>query len=266
MTAIRADIKQQKDNENRVAILDWLTQVDYAPQQRDFISRRQPGTGQWLLDSEQYQAWLQTAKTTLFCPGIPGAGKTILTSIVVEDLTTRFFEDPTIGIAYTYCNFRRKEEQKIDSLLRNLLKQLAARQSSLPERVKDLYDQHKNKQTSPSLDEISRTLQSVAAMYSKVFIVIDALDECQTFDGCRMKFLEEIFTLEEKSDRNIFATSRFIPEVSERFKGGTTYEIRAHDEDVRRYLDSRILQSGQKPLQTYCEEIKIAITNAVDGM
>ena len=60
----------------------------------------------------------------LFCPGIPGAGKTILTSIVVDDLTTRFSNDPSVGIAYVYCNFRRRDEQKAEELFASLLKQL----------------------------------------------------------------------------------------------------------------------------------------------
>ena len=93
--------------------------IDYAPQQNDYIRRRQPGTGQWLLDSAEFQRWLYTGKQTLFCPGIPGAGKTILTSIVVDELTTRFGNDRIIGIAYVYCNFRRQHEQKADDLLAN---------------------------------------------------------------------------------------------------------------------------------------------------
>jgi hypothetical protein len=81
-----------------------------------------------------------------------------------------------------------------------------------------------------------------------------------------MKFLEEIFKLEAKAGANIFATSRFIPEVVERFKETTKLEIRAHDKDVRQYLDNRISQSGQKLLQTYREEIKTGITTVVQGM
>jgi DNA replication protein DnaC len=104
------------------AILDWLTTVEYAPQQNDYIARRQPGTGQWLLDSVEYQSWRETNKQTLFCPGIPGSGKTILTSIIVGELITRFRNDKSVGIAYIYCNFRRKDEQKINDLLASLLK------------------------------------------------------------------------------------------------------------------------------------------------
>src|SRR6266536_5306516 len=73
-------------NREHDTILNWLTPFDYDPQQRDFISRRQAGTGQWLLDSVEFQAWRKTEKQTLFCWGMPGAGKTIITSIVVDYL------------------------------------------------------------------------------------------------------------------------------------------------------------------------------------
>jgi hypothetical protein len=258
-------INQRQDEQDRLAILNWLTPIDYTSQQNDFINRRQPGTGQWLLHSQEYQAWLKTSQLTLFCPGIPGAGKTILTSIVVDDLTARFSNDSNTGIAYIYCNFRRQDEQKVDSLLASLLKQLAERQSSLPGTVKDLYDRHNTNRKRPSLDEVLTVLQSVVALYSRVFIVVDALDECQVSDGFRMRFLSEIFGLQAKCGLNIFATSRPILEVAEEFRGSTTLEIRAHDEDVRKYLDHQILRSSLKLLLTYREEIKTEITKVVDG-
>jgi DNA replication protein DnaC len=87
--------------------LDWLTLVNYGSQQSDFINRRQPGTGQWLFELAEFKAWVDTDKQTLFCPGIPGAGKTILTSIVMEELIIRFENDHNIGIAYLYYNYKR---------------------------------------------------------------------------------------------------------------------------------------------------------------
>jgi len=257
---------QHQEDQGRRTVLDWITPIDYAPQQNDFIARRQEGTGRWLLDSVKFQTWLETNKQTLFCLGIPGAGKTILTSIVIEELTTRFSNDPTIGIAYIYCNFRRRDEQKIDDLLANLLKQLAECQPSQLGCVKDLYDQHKTKRTRPSLEEILRTLQFVAAMYSRVFIIIDALDECQVSDSCRTRFLTEIFAFQAKCGANIFATSRSIPEIITKFNDSTSIEIRARDEDVRKYLDSHISQSESTILKAHREEIKTKITKAVGGM
>jgi hypothetical protein len=260
-------LRGQYDQEHDT-ILNWLTRIDYAPQQNDYIRRRQPGTGQWLLDSAEFQTWLYTGKQTLFCPGIPGAGKTILTSIVVDGLRNRFRNDKTIGIAYIYCNFRRQGEQKVDDLLASLLKELAQYQLSLSGIVRDLYDRHKDKRTRPSFDDISRALQSVASMYSRVFIVVDALDECQESDGCRSRLLLKVFNLQTKARANVFVTSRFIPEITEKFEGSTILKIRARDEDVRSYLDGHMitLPSFIREDPNLRGEIKTKIVDAVEGM
>ena len=113
----------------------------------------------------------------------------------MDELTTHSRVDKSIGIAYLYCNFRRQEEQKIDDLLASLLKQLAKGQLSLLGPVKDFYDRHKSKRIRPSLREVLDALHAVTALYSRVFIVVDALDECQVSDDCRPKFLSEIFSL-----------------------------------------------------------------------
>jgi hypothetical protein len=67
---------------------------------------------------------------------------------------------------------------------------------------------------------------------------------------------------------NLFATSRLIPGISEQFEGSTSLQIRASEEDIRRYLDGRMSQ-----LPTFIgrdsylqERIKTEIVKAVDGM
>ena len=261
-------LNQQQDDQARITILDWLTPIDYAPQQVDFIHRREPGTGQRLLNSPEFQTWLKADNQTLFCPGIPGSGKTILASVVIDELMTRFGNDEAFGIAYIYFNFKREHEQKVEDVIASLLKQLAQCKCSLPESMKLLYDRHKKQRTRPSLDEISSALQSVATLYSRVFIVIDALDECQIVNGNRKRFLSALFNLQAKCGVNIFAMSRSILEIEKCFEGCTSLEIRATEEDVRRYLDRHIPQLPGSVFQSeeLQEKIKTAIVKAVDGM
>ncbi|KAI0508725.1 hypothetical protein F5B22DRAFT_381530 [Xylaria bambusicola] len=264
----RANIERMKcklESREDLDVLNWLTPIDYAPQQSDYIRRRQKGTGQWLLDSVQFQAWLKGNTRTLFCPGIPGAGKTILTSIVIDELSARFRSDSGTGIAYIYCNFRQEDNQKVENLLASLLKQLAESYTSLPKNLKDLYDQHKPKRTSPSFDEIARTLRSVTELYSRLFIIVDALDECQPSD--RKSFLEELFNLQTRQGAKIFVTSRSIPEIVDQPKS-SILEIRASREDVERYLEGNMdkLLSFVRRDRSLQEDIKKGISEAVDGM
>ena len=45
---------RRQHNREHDTILNWLTPINYAPQQNDFINKRQEGTGQWLLDSKEF--------------------------------------------------------------------------------------------------------------------------------------------------------------------------------------------------------------------
>jgi Cdc6-like AAA superfamily ATPase len=220
------------------------------------------------LDSAEFQAWLNSGIHTLFCPGIPGAGKTIITATVVDHLCARFQDHANVGIAFVYCNFRRQHEQKLEDLFASLLKQLVQERRSMPGCVKDLYDSRKKKGTRPSVDDVLTALHSVAALYARVFIVVDALDECQATNGCRTTFLAEAFNLQAKCGMDLFVTSRFIPEIVDRFKEYATLEIRASDEDVRRYLGGRMseLPGFVRRNQGLQEEIKAGVVRVVGGM
>lgn len=263
-TNVRA-LRSKLDREEDLEILDWLAQVDHGPQHSDYLKRRQPGTGRWFLDSTKYQAWINASTRTLFCPGIPGAGKTILTAAVIEDVTARFQNEESVGIAYIYCNFNRQTEQSIEALMSNLLKQLSRSRSPLSESVRNMYNRHVSKRTQPSLQEITSALVSVVSLYSRVFVIVDALDECQTSD-CTSRLITELLSLQAAGGVNLFATSRFIPQITERFTRNAVLEIRANDNDVQSYLEGRISQSASKILRQHSEEIKAEITNAVDGM
>lgn len=234
-------------------------------QQSDLLGRRQEGTGEWLLASEEYKHWLRTPQATLFCPGIPGAGKTICSAILVDDLITRFEDKPDVGIAYIYCNFNRQDEQKAQDLLSSLLKQLSQKRASVPDAVNDLYKRYKTASTRPRFDEISKALRSVVSTYSDVFIVVDAIDECES--TCLSRVLGEIMKIHASGGVNVFATSRPM-EINNLFKRGAVLEIQAHEDDVRRFLDGNMFRlpgfvSRNAALQ---EEIMTVISCHVQGM
>ncbi|KAF4956485.1 hypothetical protein FSARC_11555 [Fusarium sarcochroum] len=257
-----------KNTEERKAILKWLTPIDYALQQSDYNGRRQEGTGQWFLQSTKFQQWIASRKQTLFCPGIPGAGKTIITSLVIDELYTRRQKDPSIGFAYLYCDFRRQDEQDIISLLASLLKQLSQTQDPLPEEVQHLYAEYKNRQKRPSPSELVEALKKAIGRHSQVYIIVDALDECPVAEGCRTRLLSEIFKLQEEAGISIFCTSRPIPEIVGSFQGATSVAIRARDEDLHQYLAGNLdrLPSFVLSNAGLQKEIKDTISKIANGM
>jgi len=56
------------EQENQV-ILDWLSPLNFRSVQIDTLSRRQDGTGKWLFESLEYQAWAIGETPTLWCYG-----------------------------------------------------------------------------------------------------------------------------------------------------------------------------------------------------
>lgn len=268
-------LHERKDDQDRRAdfhdnqiIIDWLSKTNYHTQQDDFIKRRQEGTGTWLLNSDKFQEWFKMSRQTLFCPGIPGAGKTMMSSIVVQYLEDELSNKSNIGVSFLYCNYGQHQEQKAEDLLLSILKQLTERQSGIPADIKSLYERHRTRKTRPSLDGIVKVLHSAIQSYSRVYMVIDALDEYQDSIADRKRFLSELFKLQANTEINLFATSRFIPDITEEFRRSVWLEIRASTEDVRRYLYGHMSQLTPCVItsQDLQEEITAAIINAVDGM
>ncbi|KAF4447229.1 hypothetical protein F53441_9216 [Fusarium austroafricanum] len=195
-----------------------------------------------------------------------------MTSTVIDHLGSTFGHDLDIGIAYIYCNFQRHDQQNLDELFASLLKQLAANMSPLPEFVMNLYASHQNKRSHPIAQEILDALQKTISRYSRVFVVIDALDEYGMTGSSRENFLTQLGQLQEQYEINVFMTSRFNTtidvEVDTNFKHVRQLEIRADGEEIARYIESRLnaLPSAIKNNPTLRKDIIKRISNSVKGM
>ncbi|KAF4812486.1 Vegetative incompatibility protein HET-E-1 [Colletotrichum siamense] len=266
----RKELTERHLDEKKRKILDWITPIDFAAQQIDNLERRQDGTGKWLLESPEFQTWIKEDRKTLFCPGMPGAGKTMLSSIVIEYLQQEFDEDLTVGIAYLFCNFRRHDEQKPRELLASILKQLYWAMPTGLNDVEKIYEKHKSPTgyTPMSTPEVIACLRSVTSCFDKVYILLDALDECRGDEGYRDELLKTVLGLSKTASVNVFATSRHIPEIESHFDDATSVEIQATDEDVMNFLDGHIYKLPQVVRKNgeLQREIKHIIVQAVQGM
>jgi hypothetical protein len=105
-------IWQDQDYARYGRFLEWISPTDYPAQQSDIIKRRQEGTGQWFLDAPEVRRWLSEAKGTLFCPGIPGAGKTMVAAIAIDYLL-KLVQNSSNGVAYVFCNYKARKSKML---------------------------------------------------------------------------------------------------------------------------------------------------------
>ncbi|OBT39768.1 hypothetical protein VE00_10222 [Pseudogymnoascus sp. WSF 3629] len=260
-------IQESHDSEQYRVVMDWLSSTDFPAQQSDIISKRQEGTGKWFVESLEFANFLQGAKQTLFCPGIPGAGKTMISAIAVDHIR-KAFQGDNVGVAYIYNNYNRQEEQVATKLVAAILKQLVQGRPLYGEPVTALHKQHAGEGTRPSLAEICTSLNSVLNSYSKVYIIIDALDEYTDNEGIRSELITMLRTVQTSTNTSLMVTSRPDLGTEKLFQGTPELKIQANDADVKQYVVGRLDRfpkcvRNDEELQA---EIQDGIVRAVDGM
>lgn len=65
-----------------------------------------------------------TLNETLFCPGMPGAGKSVLTSISVEHIKTLALEIKVLAVVYVFCDHVDVEHQRSIDVVASIPEQL----------------------------------------------------------------------------------------------------------------------------------------------
>jgi Cdc6-like AAA superfamily ATPase len=205
----------------------------------------------------------------MFCPGIPGAGKTIIASTVIDHLQTTFKSDPTVGLAYMYFSYQPQQEQMLHELIGSLIRQLVEEQAAIPTEVKKLFDFFKSHQQRPSLEDYVAALEATIQSFTQVLIIIDALDEYHITDRSGLDtLLSELFSLNSSAPFNLMATSRKMTEITSRFQRYVWKEIEAHEDDVSMYVQSnmRLLRTSVTKHAGISELVRNTVSQATQGM
>ena len=182
----------------------------------------------------------------LFCTGMPGAGKTVLASISVDYLKSRF-TDENNAVVCVFCSYLDGGQQRSIDLVASILEQLVQRKG-VENELRMLYQLHQPYYTRPKPREISELLFSTIQEFARVFIVIDALDECPHTE--RDGFIAEICRL--RSVANLLITSRNDILIEGKFQGATHLKVHASDTDLENYIRSKTQQ--HQTLARYVKE------------
>ncbi|KAL8854084.1 MAG: hypothetical protein Q9221_001207, partial [Calogaya cf. arnoldii] len=222
-------VVQQREN-----ILDWLSPLNFFQTQQDTFARREDGTGQWFIESAIFQDWLSSTNRTLCCTGIPGAGKSILASVVIDFLRGRYTEQKSVGVAAIYCNFKERVSQTPENLLAGFSVQLV--RQTLPESLVKFHRMHSAQKTRPTWKEMIQIFEDIVTELDIAYLIVDALDECS--EDVRDLLLTFFETL--PSNIRLMVTTRHNDEITYGFRTSPMIEIRASVGDLKKYVASRV--------------------------
>ncbi|KAL6719998.1 hypothetical protein ACLMJK_001919 [Lecanora helva] len=227
------------------SIADWLSPINNAQKQKDVYKSEYWGSKQSFFDSADFQSWQNDQIDFLWCHGMAGSGKTVLTSLVYEHL--RSIQHPTakVGIATLYCDNQQQHIQTPENMLASLWPQLYLGDDdddddeNLPFVIVGLYRLSMKTRTRPDLNQIEFLLQSTIQNLDQAFILIDGLDEC--LDTERQEtILESIKAVaaassKEKQKVRVLVTSRMADNSS-------GIKLIDTDDDVRYMIQKRLMQ------------------------
>ncbi|KAL2803315.1 hypothetical protein BJX63DRAFT_77013 [Aspergillus granulosus] len=249
-------------------VANWIFTENTNISHYELLNQSHQGTGRWVLDSEEYRKWVSGENRTMFCEAAPGAGKSTLSAILVEELRSIHSNTTSVGVAAVYCSYKRRDEQNSSYFLSSILKQLIQDLRHLPEAISSLYQDHITRGTRPSYDDLSNGLQSLIEPSRQYFIIIDALDECSRANGMLKSVLSELFRLQNYGQVFLCATSRPIPDIAKHFDGAVHFDAQAAENDLRSYVDSympRFPPHLENDLLLQ-DKIKTELTKAANGM
>lgn len=202
-------------------INDWLSPPDPSTNFVKAQKMHYEGTGLWFLESELFQQWKSGSRQHLWLYGIPGCGKTVLSSTIINHLRQNQEGSSTLVLDF-FFDFSDTRKQSVDQLVRSLVAQLYSRCQDSRRELDALFTNHKEGNQQPTTDSLCATLKTMMQHVKTIQIVIDALDECQTRKDL-LSWMRELATSEH---RNIYllATSRREDELESELKSWLSEE------------------------------------------
>jgi ankyrin repeat protein len=256
-----------------VKIRKWLAAPDPSVNFQKALKLREPHTGQWLLESDLYREWKENA-SFIWLHGIPGCGKTILSSTLLENILGDATSDPGKAVAYFYFDFNDRRKQDPELMVRSLISQLSQQCIRISSSLDELYSAYGNGQSQPSLDALLKVLQNLIKDSPRTYVIIDALDEC---NNCRelMNVIKDISTWHLLGLHVIF-TSRRVGDIDSTLgyilddKNILCIQTEAVNHDIRLFVRQRL--SNEPSLRkwqtdsTLKQQIETSLMEKAHGM
>ncbi|KAF8435910.1 hypothetical protein BGX38DRAFT_1099800, partial [Terfezia claveryi] len=248
-------------------LLETLSPLDPPKRHQDLQAKRYKGSVLWLHKYERFRLWQDTSirientsNRILPCYGIPGAGKTIISSMVIDHLLSHYGEE---RVVYIYCDYRDKATQNLLNIMGSILKQHLTVTTNIPDPIVDLLESLQKNGKRAMIKDMSQMLNFLIPQTVGHFLCIDALDELDP--GPRLELLKAL-QIEFGSNR-IFLTGRphIASDVSRilQIHPVDAIQITPNSIEVRAYLSHEIELDREMNPDDMNEQLKEEILDGI---
>ncbi|KAL9097530.1 MAG: hypothetical protein Q9165_000426 [Trypethelium subeluteriae] len=135
----------------------------------------------WFIESNKFAVWKNQPHSFLWLSGLPGSGKTILSSTAIATLEN----DTTFSqwLLYFYFDFSNPKKQSHESMVRSLLHQLYYRSDFTRQELNLLFSSSQYGFWQPNIESLCQVLRDSIEHGDQIWIILDALDECTAKQG-----------------------------------------------------------------------------------
>ncbi|KAK4220845.1 hypothetical protein QBC38DRAFT_493303 [Podospora fimiseda] len=139
-----------------------------------------PDAGGWLLKIARFRGWFDPTFCTeplLWITGIPGAGKSVLASVIVDAAQELDVPENDICVAFFFCQPDDSDANTFVAVARSILAQLVTQNTFL---IPQVYEQSSlSGEVTLSTNDLAKTLLTdVLSSCKNTYIIIDGLDAC----------------------------------------------------------------------------------------
>lgn len=251
----------------------WITKCsapDPSPFHWKAFKRRHPGTGRWFLDNDRYTSWQSEPNSLIWVSGIPGCGKSVLSSSIIADIEASCTQDPDKMFAYFYFDFNDLKMQDPDGMVKSLVTQLFLHCIKISADLEAHYRSCADGQQQPSPAVWLSVLRMLINEFPETYIIIDALDECS--DRKELLLILTTMVNWKLDNLHILVTSRPEHDIETTLcallRKENIVRLRSElvDEDIRVVVRHSLSQSKWRKYVDMCDGIEKELIEKSQGM